>query len=96
MLFTSQIILSGFSPWAQLPKAALSTFILRDWEAVKVGRAAQAENLPVLGSKSGTSSRVGSGITRARRQLRIAFLFLYSVRGGRTLFLAVCRDVVSL
>lgn len=43
MLFTSQIILSGFSPWAQLPKAAFSTFILRDWEAVKVGRAAQAE-----------------------------------------------------
>ncbi|XAO25847.1 hypothetical protein I312_104677 [Cryptococcus bacillisporus CA1280] len=28
------------------------------------------------GSCEGTSSRVGSGITRARRQLRIAFLFL--------------------
>lgn len=42
MLFTSQI-LSGFSPWARLPKAALSTFFPRNWEAVKMGRAAQAE-----------------------------------------------------
>ncbi|WVO22882.1 uncharacterized protein IAS62_004225 [Cryptococcus decagattii] len=32
--------------------------------------------LPVLDSKSGTGSCVGSGITRTRRQLRIAFLFL--------------------
>lgn len=68
MLFTSQI-LSGFSPWAQLPKAALPTFFPRNWEAVKVGRAAQAEKFASVKAASqglvhvsgqGSPGRVGS------------------------------------